>query len=136
MDPAKLDVAGALFTSLHRHIKIEGRQMPLQDMEGTGSVSAGAGGRGRRRRVRRAAAAGCAARRARPTPPRRRLPHAAAPPPAPQCFDITELSSARAGAHKPLDVAPEELPRWSRASGQYKCVGGGAQAGRGRRPVA
>lgn len=40
MDAHKVDVAGSLFTSLHRHVKIEGRQLPKQDMEGTGSVSA------------------------------------------------------------------------------------------------
>ena len=33
------DVAGSLFTSMHRQIKIEGRSLPKTDMEGTGSVS-------------------------------------------------------------------------------------------------
>ncbi len=37
MDPQKLDVAGSLFTSLHRHIKIEGKAVPVE-VEGTGSV--------------------------------------------------------------------------------------------------
>lgn len=36
---AQHDVAGALFTSLHRHTKIEGRQeVKPVEMEGTGSV--------------------------------------------------------------------------------------------------
>jgi hypothetical protein len=42
MDPLKLDVAGALFTSIHRHRKIENRVEPKLEVEGTGSVSAGA----------------------------------------------------------------------------------------------
>jgi hypothetical protein len=37
MDPQKLDVAGSLFTSLHRHVRIEGKAVPVE-VEGTGSV--------------------------------------------------------------------------------------------------
>jgi hypothetical protein len=105
--PHKVDVAGSLFTSLHRHIKIEGRQMPRQDMEGTGSVSLSAA-------TRRSCPAACvgaplaADKLFQPTPF--------------QCFDITELSPTRPGAHKPLQVAHEELPRWSKAMQQYMCA--------------
>lgn len=73
MDTHKMDVAGSLFTSLHRHVKIEGQLPPRQDMQGTGS-----------------------------------------------CFDITDLSETKAGAHKPLEVKPQELPRWSKAMTQFK----------------
>lgn len=40
MDPQKrnADIAGSLFTSLHRHVKIEGVELPPADTTGTGSV--------------------------------------------------------------------------------------------------
>jgi hypothetical protein len=81
--------------------------MPRQDMEGTGSVSLSAA-------TRRSCPAACvgaplaADKLFQPTPF--------------QCFDITELSPTRPGAHKPLQVAHEELPRWSKAMQQYMCA--------------
>lgn len=51
------------------------------------------------------------------TPRRRRRRHAPCPL---QCFDITTLSEARPGAHKPLQVTAKELPRWSKAMMQLK----------------
>lgn len=39
-----------------------------------------------------------------------------------QCFDTTMPSEARAGAHVPLNMAAKELPRWSKALTQYRCV--------------
>jgi hypothetical protein len=59
-----------------------------------------------------------------------------------QCFDITEPSEKRAGAHKPLVTTPGELPRWSKATAEFKCAVAVAQAAAcglslgARRPVA
>lgn len=35
----KMDVAGSLFTSMHRKVKIKGEKPAAMDLEGTGSVS-------------------------------------------------------------------------------------------------
>lgn len=35
---ASMDVAGSIFTSAHRHIKIAGKEPPPMDLNGTGSV--------------------------------------------------------------------------------------------------
>lgn len=59
---------------------------------------------------------------------RQRTAANASPRPALQCFDITDLSETRPGAHRPLAVTPQELPRWSKASGQFKCAAAGAGA--------
>jgi hypothetical protein len=37
-----------------------------------------------------------------------------------QCFDMTVPSEARAGTHQPLAVEAKDLPRWSKATMQYK----------------
>jgi hypothetical protein len=37
-----------------------------------------------------------------------------------QCFDMTMPSEARAGTHQPLAVENKDLPRWSKATMQYK----------------
>jgi hypothetical protein len=42
-DTLKMDVAGSLFTSMHRNVKIKGQPPAAQNLEGTGSVSAAAG---------------------------------------------------------------------------------------------
>jgi hypothetical protein len=39
-DTLKRDVAGSLFTSMHRNVKIKGQPPAAQNLEGTGSVSA------------------------------------------------------------------------------------------------
>jgi hypothetical protein len=57
----------------------------------------------------------CAQPRARPL-----SPHNTTPASPTQCFDITDLSEARAGAHNPLAATPQELPRWSKAMTQFK----------------
>eukprot|EP00879_Flechtneria_rotunda_P016550 GHRR01017319.1.p1 GENE.GHRR01017319.1~~GHRR01017319.1.p1 ORF type:complete len:333 (+),score=101.06 GHRR01017319.1:882-1880(+) len=36
------------------------------------------------------------------------------------CFDITNPSEARAGAHQPLAVDKKDLPRWSKATMEYR----------------
>eukprot|EP00775_Hariotina_reticulata_P008813 gene8813-8992_t len=69
----KMDVAGSLFTSMYRNVKIKGQEPGSQNLEGTGS-----------------------------------------------CFDITLPSEARAGAHEPLHVENKDLPRWSKATMEFK----------------
>ncbi|KAF6264135.1 parkin-co-regulated protein [Scenedesmus sp. NREL 46B-D3] len=68
-----MDVAGSLYTSLYRNIKIKGKAPAAQDPAGTGS-----------------------------------------------CFDMTVPSEVRAGTHQPLAVENKDLPRWSKATMQYK----------------
>lgn len=38
-DTLRMDVAGSLFTSMYRNVKIKGQAPAAQNLEGTGSVS-------------------------------------------------------------------------------------------------
>mmetsp|Transcript_11207 Transcript_11207/g.24131 ORF Transcript_11207/g.24131 Transcript_11207/m.24131 type:complete len:311 (-) Transcript_11207:722-1654(-) len=67
------DVAGTLFTSTYRNVRLAGKQPPATNLQGTGS-----------------------------------------------CFDTTNLSPVRAGAHKPIDVPRDQLPQWSKSTMSYR----------------
>lgn len=67
------DVAGSLFTSTYRNVKLAGKEPPQVNLDGTGS-----------------------------------------------CFDMTVQPQTRAGAHKPLEVEPQDLPRWSKATQTFR----------------
>jgi hypothetical protein len=109
----KMDVAGSLFTSMHRNVKIKGEEPAAMNLEGTGSVSVlcWAGRQALEQQLHKDATGCVAAAECSLLLLLLFL----------QCFDTTMPSEARAGAHVPLNMPAKELPRWSKALTQYRC---------------
>jgi hypothetical protein len=99
------EVATTLYTTQHRNTKIAGQVPPATNLEGTGSVRVTARQHVQQGSKSRAVAAD--------TWWVVRIHF-------PQCFDMTVPSEQRAGAHQPLAVEGRDLPRWSKATMQYK----------------
>lgn len=127
------DVAGSLFTSTYRNVKLAGKQPPAANLSGTGSVSARAcavagGQQGgtpsvlhlHLRRTTTIEACAQAASSLHSSSSAGAAPDSHAR--TVQCFDTTTLSPAKAGSHRPLDMAKEELPVWSKSTMSYKWV--------------
>ncbi|GFH30120.1 uncharacterized protein HaLaN_28911 [Haematococcus lacustris] len=95
------DVAGTLFTSTYRNVKLAGKNPPATDLQGTGSVSGGP--------LERIYCISAALQQ-------RCVAYGM------QCFDTTSLSPARAGAHKRIEVQKDQLPAWSKSTLSYRCA--------------
>jgi hypothetical protein len=105
-----IDVAGALFTSTYRNVKLAGKAPPPVNLEGTGTVS------GLPVPASLPLCASLMSRVQRATCLRPDSPPTCSPCTRParlQCFDQTEQSDKRAGAHAMTLISPKELPKWS-----------------------